>query len=263
MNFKHLLNTVITFPLLPILYIQGKKIRANTPTLPEALDIEGITYKDSEKTLRIVTVGDSCMAGVGVKTHKEGFIGALSNKLSSHYDINISWKVYAKSGYTALKVKNRLVPTVNDKNLDIIIIGIGGNDAFKLTSPKEWIHNIETLIADIRIKYTYKPIIFVNMPPVREIPAFTSLIKYIMGNLIDVYSDKLIRLVENTDNVFYCSNKINYKDYTKRYNLDSHPSEFFSNEDKFHPSKLAYKIWAQDVSNFIINNKVINSDILS
>mgnify|MGYP003870751097 CR=1 FL=1 len=97
------------------------------------------------------------------------------------------------------------------------------------------------------------------MPPVREIPAFTSLIKYIMGNLIDAYSYKLAKYVKKTDNVFYCSRKISYRDYTKRYKLNSHPSDFFSNEDKFHPSKLAYEIWAKDVSDFIIKNKVINN----
>jgi len=259
MNLKYLISKATTFPLLPLLYIQGKKIRENTPILPEASDIQGETYKDSERTLRIITVGDSSMAGVGVKTHTEGFIGILSVRLSSYYNTNIWWKVYAKSGYTALKVKNRLVPTVNDVNLDLIVIGVGGNDAFKLTSPKEWINNIKALIADIRIKYRYQPIIFINMPPVREIPAFTSLIKYIMGNLIDAYSYKLAKYVKKTDNVFYCSRKISYRDYTKRYKLNSHPSDFFSNEDKFHPSKLAYEIWAKDVSDFIIKNKVINN----
>ncbi|MEM9341234.1 MAG: SGNH/GDSL hydrolase family protein, partial [Bacteroidota bacterium] len=67
-----------------------------------------------------------------------------------------------------------------------------------------------------------------------------------------------IKLVKTIDGVFYCSSKISYDDYTKRHNLNSsHSSEFFSEEDKFHPSKLAYQIWAKDISNFIVTNEAI------
>ncbi len=259
MNFKYLFNSAIATLVLPVIYYQGKRIRANTPKLQEAKGIQGESFQDFKNTLNLITIGDSSMAGVGVKNHKEGFIGVLADELASHYNVNMYWKVYAKSGFTALKVKDRLIPTLQEEKLDLIIIGVGGNDAFKLTRPKEWISNIKALISDIRIKYKNQPIVFINMPPVREIPAFTSLIKYVVGNLIDAYSDELVKLVKNIDGVFYCSSKINYKDYTKRYNLNSHSSEFFSDEDKFHPSKLAYQIWAKDISNFIIKNKIIKN----
>jgi len=262
MNFKYLLNTIFTAPLLPILYYQGKKIRANTPKLPEAKGIEGEVLKNSKKTLRLITVGDSSMAGVGVDTHKKGFVGTLAQELASHYNFNISWKVYAKSGYTALKVKDRLIPNIQENRLNLIIVGVGGNDAFKLTSPKKWINNIKMLIADLRVKYKHQPIVFINMPPVREIPAFTTLIKYTMGNKLDFYSDELVSLVKDMDGVFYCSSKIMYNDYKKRYNLDAHSSDFFSDGDKFHASKLAYQIWAKDISNFILENNNIKSRII-
>lgn len=259
MNLKYLINSVLTTLALPILYYQGKKIKRNTPILEEAKDTEGKFYTDSKRTLNLITVGDSCMAGVGVKSHKEGLIGTLANKLSLHYSINVNWKVYAKSGYTALKVKTNLIPKIEKEKLDIIVIGVGGNDAFNLTNPKKWISNIKSLITDIRIKYKQQPIVFINMPPVREIPAFTSLIHYIMGNLIDTYSDELLKLVKNTDGVFYSSSKISYDDYTKRYDLNVHSSDFFNNEDKFHPSKLAYQIWAKDIFNFIKENNIIEN----
>lgn len=264
MSIKYLFNSIITTLVLPILYYQGKKIKAKTPKLLEAKDIQGGNFKEFKQKLKIIAVGDSCMAGVGVKTHKEGFIGTFANEISSHYNTNVSWKVYAKSGYTALKLKDRLIPMIQEEKLDLIIIGIGGNDAFKLTNPKKWINNIKSLISDIRVQYKYQPIVFINMPPIREIPAFTSLIKYITGNLIDIYSDELIKLARKTDGVFYCSTKISYYNYTKRHNLNAHPSDFFSNEDKFHPSKLAYQIWAKDIFDFIKENNIIrNEEILN
>lgn len=259
MSFKYFFNSAVATFALPVISYQGKKIRANTPNLQEARGIEGESFQDFKSTMNIITVGDSSMAGVGVRTHKEGFVGTLADELASHYSINVSWKVYAKSGFTALKVKDRLVPTIQEEKLDLIVIGVGGNDAFKLTSPKEWISDIRSLIDEIRVKYKNQPIVFINMPPVREIPAFTSLIKYVMGNLMDAYSDELVQLVKSMDNVFYCSSKISFKDYSKRHNLNAQLHDFFSAEDKFHPSKLAYQFWAKDTRNFILKNKVIDN----
>lgn len=262
MNFKYLLNVILTIPLLPILYYQGKKIRTNIPKLPEAKGIEGLVFKKSNTTLRLITLGDSSMAGVGVNTHKAGFVGTLAEELGLYYNINIAWKVYAKSGFTALKVKERLIPNIQEDVLNLIVIGVGGNDAFKLTSPKKWIDNVKMLIAELRVRYKNQPIVFINMPPVREIPAFSLLIKYVMGNLLDFYSDELVALTKSMDGVFYCSSKIMYKDYIKRYNLNSHSSEFFSEGDKFHASKLAYQIWAKDIANFITENKNIKNRMI-
>ena len=49
MNLKYTLGSVLTIPLLPIMYYQGKRIRANVPELPEASGIRGIGFDKSYK----------------------------------------------------------------------------------------------------------------------------------------------------------------------------------------------------------------------
>lgn len=259
MNLKYVLGVIITAPLLPLMYFQGKKIRANVPILPEAKGIEGKSIENSNRTLRLITIGDSSMAGVGVETHKEGFTGNLANELASKFSADVIWKVYAKSGYTAKKVKDILVPSIEEGELDLIVIAVGGNDALKLTSLKAWIHNIKGLIAAIRIKYKQQPIVFINMPPIQDIPVFTSLIKFIIGGLMDIFSDVLQNLVKDMDGVYYYPRKIIYKEYVKRFHLDADASAFFS--DGFHASKLAYQVWAKDVSNFLVEEKEVKTKL--
>ena len=101
MNIKYILGSILTFPLLPLMYFQGKKIKSNVPRLPEAKGIKGLSAVSSKKTLRMITIGESTIAGVGVSTHQEGFTGTLANELASELKTNIDWKVYAKSGYTS------------------------------------------------------------------------------------------------------------------------------------------------------------------
>lgn len=98
MNWKYNLGTIISVPLLPILYFQGKKIKATVPRLPEAKGNRGSCSVSSEKTLNIITIGESTVAGVGVKTHEEGFTGTFARELATAMNMNVDWKVFAKVG---------------------------------------------------------------------------------------------------------------------------------------------------------------------
>ncbi|ADV50112.1 lipolytic protein G-D-S-L family [Cellulophaga algicola DSM 14237] len=252
MNLNYILGAIITIPLLPLLYFQGKKIKKNVPRLPEARGPKGITSIASKKVLRMLTIGESTIAGVGVATHQEGFTGNLANELAIALQTNIEWKVYAKSGYTAKQVCDKIIGTITEKSIDIIVIGLGGNDAFELNSPKKWNRDIRTLIKSIQLKFKGVPVVFTNMPPIKEFPAFTALIKFIIGNLVTILGNELEKVVKNFDNVYYYTRPVSSVDLINRYNLNIHSSNFFS--DGVHPSKTTYQIWAKDISNFILES---------
>ena len=87
MNLKYYIGFVVSLPLLPIMYLQGKKTRKNTPKLPEARNPQGYIKTAAEKTLKILAIGESTIAGIGVDFHENGFIGALE-KLEDHLTLN-------------------------------------------------------------------------------------------------------------------------------------------------------------------------------
>lgn len=259
MNLKYTLGSFLTIPLLPIMYFQGKKIKKTVPRLPEAEGTEGSTIVSSKKTLRLLTIGESTIAGVGVKTHKEGFTGFLANELAASLQTNVYWKVYAKSGYTAKKVNDHIVDLITEEAIDLIVIGLGGNDAFELNSPKKWNRDVRELIKSIKGKFRDVPIVFTNMPPIKEFPAFTTIIKFTIGNLVDILGEELKEIVKDFDQVYYYALKPSSEDYIKRFNLKIKPSEFFV--ERVHPSKRTYHIWAKDISNFITGSKEIKNHL--
>ena len=253
MNLKYLLGSFISLPLLPILYFQGKRIIRETPKLPEAIGPEGYLKKESEKTLKIIALGESTIAGVGVDFHRNGFIGSLAQEISKSKNISVLWKVYAKSGYTAKFVRLRLVPKIQETNADAIVIGLGGNDAFKLNSPGLWMLQINLLIKNLKRKFPKTPIYFTNMPPIKEFPAFTKTIKFVIGNLVEILGKRLNRRVRKKSNVYYNEEIITLKTWKEKHHIDGDVSTFFS--DGVHPSKLSYQIWGKDMANFIMNTR--------
>ncbi|MGD1846230.1 MAG: SGNH/GDSL hydrolase family protein [Salibacteraceae bacterium] len=259
MNWKYFIGTLITLPLLPILYFQGKSIRAKVPPLPEATGHEGTCENPSSnrKHIRVIALGESTIAGVGVATHQEGFTGAFAKELSYLLGTSVDWKVYARSGYTAQKVVDRLLPKITESQADVIVIGLGGNDAFTLNRPSKWASSIRSLIASLQHQFPNAILVFCNMPPIKEFPAFTPLIKFTIGNLVEILGERLQTIVREYENVYYFEEKITVEGWMEKFQVQGTSKDFFS--DGVHPSQLTYQTWAKEIANGVSQQLTVNS----
>ena len=138
-------------------------------------------------------------------------------------------------------------------------MGLGGNDAFTLNSPSKWKFEIDTLIKSVKSKFPDSFIIFCNMPPIKEFPAFTSLIKFTIGNLVEVLGNELKEVVSYHKNVFYFAEKITFDSWIKKLDLKKKKEDFFS--DGIHPSKLTYQTWGKEIAVKIHNNDKIKNTL--
>lgn len=124
-----------TFFLLPVLFIQGHKVRKNTPRLAEAKgEREGRAGQG--KSLSLLILGDSAAAGVGVENQKDALSGAIIQELQNEF--SLQWKLHAKTGDTTRQVFNAL-QHLEEQKYDVIVTSIGVNDVTKLISAKSWI----------------------------------------------------------------------------------------------------------------------------
>lgn len=258
-SVKYVLGSILAIPLLPIMYLQGRKIKAEIPPLPEASGTEGYVARGVHKKFSLLAIGESTIAGVGVETHEAGFTGALARALSAALDADVNWKVYARSGFTAQQVTEKIIPEISEKSVDLIVIGLGGNDAFFLNSPWRWRKHINQLIDATQLKFKNTPIVFTNMPPIKAFPAFTLLIKFIVGNLGEILGDTLENTIRHQQDVYFYARKVTLEDWIERLKVNAELADFFS--DGVHPSKLTYEIWAKDVASFIISEENITNNL--
>lgn len=255
MNLKHLALLTYSAPLLPLLYYQGKRIRASVPKLPEAKGTSGfVTNGPEEKS--ILFVGESTIAGVGADTHEEGFCGTFAKTYSKETGYSVKWHVYAKSGYTARKVRKILLPKITEESPDLIVIGLGGNDAFTFNSPAKWIEEIDKIIQELQDRFPSAEILFANMPPIKEFPAFTLAIKSTIGNLVEILGTELNKLVQKKDRVYYYADRITLKKWMAFAPENSQYSDFYS--DGVHPSKLTYQVWSEQLAKYFIERKTLD-----
>ena len=259
MRIPYTLGRFIALPLLPIIFYQGKRIRATIPRLPESTGPQGSASCENavDTPLRLITLGESTIAGVGVSTHEEGFTGELARRLAQHYRRDVQWRVYAESGATARYAVESLVPSITASSADLIVVGLGANDAFTLNSPRRWAEHIGQLIDSLRTRFPRTPIVFCNMPPIKEFPAFTGPIRWVIGSLVELHGQALRHAVRDMPDVYYAAERITFREWVGKSEHQLRRSDFFS--DGVHPSKLTYRLWASEIGK-IIGQKVVLSD---
>jgi len=245
---RYLWLRLLTLFLLPFLYFGGKKIRRTIPKLPEASGPNGIAGTQFPKKIKLVTIGESTIAGVGVSTHQAGFTGTLADELSQLLSNQIEWQVLARSGYTAKRVRYKLIPKVPPA--DLLVIGLGGNDAFTMNTPEHWKSSIRGILQSLRKTHPETPIFFTNMPPIKIFPAFTLPIKWTIGNWVELLGQALAEVAAEFPNVYYNEEIIILSAWSQRYHIKKDTSQFFS--DGVHPSELTYQVWAKDFAVFML-----------
>ena len=244
------LKRLFLLPLLPFLYLQGKRVRKQIPSLPEAEGTDGfVENKETGEEISLLVLGESTMAGVGAATHKEGFAGQLAGQLSQRQSCSVNWSVRAKSGYTAEKVRCKIGPQLDKRPIDFIVIGLGANDSFAFNSPVQWREEVKMLIEDLRKCWPATGIYFVSMPPIKEFPAFTPLMRNVLGLWVKDLGAELKRAVKNFDHVYFNEEHITLASWSKKHGYSADPELYFS--DGVHPSSLTYQLYAKDMAAFI------------
>ena len=254
-QFLFILGAICCIPLLPILIYQGKRVRDTVPRLPEAPgDRKGIVGPEG-KPYRLLTMGESHIAGVGIDSQEEAFTGQIVAQLADELQRPIHWQLLATSGYTVARLDEVYTPQVPETPQDLIIIGMGGNDTFKLNSPSRWVKDFRRLIDNIRKVQPDCPIIIANLPPVGEFPAFPKPLQSVLGGLVFLHGFAARAIPAGKENVYYMKKRILLKDWYSYVPGLINAEAFFS--DRVHPSALTFQVWGRVVREFLLDKKIL------
>lgn len=251
------IRLISAFPLLPLLYFQGKKAKAAVPGLKAAQNPKGLVLRAEHKAqLNILSLGESAFAGIGIADHKKSITGILAQTISKQLDQTIHWEVIAKSGYAARQIKNELVPLIPTNKINLIIIGLGANDTFEGHFPNKWKRDITDLINSIRQQQPECPVLIAHLPPVNQFPVLPSLLQWFLGNFIDHYHIVNQQIAKELLNVFYIDQRIDFRAWFDKMPAGCKPEDLFC--DGVHPGELAHQIWGNEIAEFVLNEHLLS-----
>jgi lysophospholipase L1-like esterase len=136
---------------------QARGVRKRIPSLPEARgERSGLELAaDATDVVRLLVVGDSTAAGVGVAYMCDALPPQLAAILAERRGCTVAWTVSARTGATASFTARELVPGAPVEQ-DISVVLVGVNDALRMTPRRTWRASMDRLVE--RSRSTFGPV---------------------------------------------------------------------------------------------------------
>jgi lysophospholipase L1-like esterase len=228
------LGLIARLVLGPVLLVQGLYIRKVALILPEAAGPRS-GYCGTGKPVRILVLGDSAAAGVGVETQDEGICGQLAAALSDDFEVH--WRIIAKTGATTASTL-ATVEAAADDHFDVIVISLGVNDITRDVGLSTWIDQQLRLQALLSARYGAKQIFVSGMPPVSHFPLLPQPLRWFLGRTAKRFDKALQQLVLGKSGCVFVP-------------LDFTQDQTLMSRDGFHPGPEIYCLWASFIAGHI------------
>jgi lysophospholipase L1-like esterase len=237
---KYLISGALILPISPFLYVQGQLTRKKVGVLPGAGgETTGIAGSGDHPSSLFV-IGESTVAGLGARTHEFALTGRFAEQLHRRVKRPVRWSVVGKNGVTARRTIDELLPQMPDERSDYILVGLGGNDVMKLSSPRKWRRDMDELLGRLRDKNPDAIIFLSNCPMIKLSPAIPQPIRGILWELSKMHDANISDLTSGLDRVYY---------YKQPRHLEI--EGFFA--DGIHPSEKGYADWAAAMMEYFDN----------
>ena len=224
-------------PVSPILFLQGQYTRRKVGLLPDAAGEKSGVVETGGDRAKLFVIGESTVAGLGARTHNEALAGRFAQQLSLRTGKTIEWAVLGKNGVTAKRTIEELVPMMPDEKFDYILVGLGGNDVMKLSSPRKWRRDMVRLLGILRAKSPGAIIFISNCPMIKYSTAIPHPIKFLLWELSKLHDKNIKEFTAPLERVFYYHQPADV-------NLEG----FFA--DGIHPSEQGYSDWSEAMMRF-------------
>ncbi len=162
----------------PVALAQGLWVRATTPRLPPARGHRG-HFGAGEDPLRVVGVGDSIIAGVGVDTQRRALVGQFARRLHEHTGRRVEWHVHGLNGATSAFVAERIAP--HARPADVYLLSAGVNDVTRGVRAEAYAANVRRTLVALRTRSPEATVLFVGVPPLQFFPALPSPLGPLLG----------------------------------------------------------------------------------
>ncbi len=237
----YLAAAAAVLPVSPLLYLQGHYTRRKVGLLPAAGGDTAGTAGSGREPVNLLVIGESTVAGLGARTHQVALAGRFAEELNQKLGKPVQWTVIGKNGVTARRTIEELVPLIPNRRFDYMLVGLGGNDVLKLSSPRKWRRDMTELLSILRQKNPSAPIFVSNCPMIKYSPALPHPIKFLLWELSKLHDRNIRDFSADMERVFY------YHQPTA-FTVDG----FFA--DGIHPSEQGYRDWAAAMMRFFETN---------
>ena len=218
---------------LPLVLPQGLWLKRTARRLPPALGpISGAM--GTGETRRLLLVGDSIIAGVGVEQLADALPGQLARALAARHQCRVEWHAYGDNGASCGDLLRQLhaLPALP---ADWIFVSVGVNDVTRLTTAARWRVRLSALLRALVEHSPAATILLAGVPPMGRFPALPSPLRQAFGwraGRLDAVGCEVSATLARVQHL--------------PTPVPDDPAAFAS--DGYHPNAQACAVWAQTIA---------------
>lgn len=233
---RNIFPEMLALPLLPLLMLQGRRTRARTPRLPEAPGARHslLAGAASGAPLRVLGLGESPVAGVGVAWQELAITAQFARELAHRLGRPVQWRACGRNGATVRDALAELVQQVPLEQVDVLMVAFGVNDAVAFRSVGAWQRDMLALLESVRERCQPRVVLVSGVPPMQEFPTLPHPLRWVMGLKAAALDRGLATLARQHSWLYHVP-----------IVLDTRNDASLTAEDGYHPSAKGCEVWAR------------------
>ena len=222
---------------LPFYIWQGLKVRNNTIRMAPPPQIPVVEIKGKGTPIRVLFIGDSSAAGVGVDDFNQSVAGRLPALIKQQTGNPVYQRTCGSNSATSGSIRDFALPHLEPGEFDYIILSIGTNDAKNFHTKRRFKKEFGTLLYALSAKFPGAKIIWQGMIDMATIPILPSPLNMILG-----IRSRILR----AEGKQLCFERGALAPQTTWQPI---PENF--SKDGFHASSTGYRVWAEELAEYI------------
>jgi lysophospholipase L1-like esterase len=178
--------------------------------------------------LRLLIVGDSSAAGVGVARQSDALSGHLSRALAAQCAARVRWQLLARSGITSAQCLQWLAAQ-SPPAADVAVVVLGVNDVIDQVPSQRAVQAREAITNRLRNAHGVAHVVFAPLPPVNRFPGLPQPLRWIAGADARRHDEAVARWAGSRDDVSHVP-------------IDVPLNRGVMADDGFHPGEPVYRV---------------------
>jgi len=220
----------------PVLLPQARWLKRTALRLPEPAGPREGQAGHGEPALRVLVIGDSSAAGVGVADQAQALALPLAHTLADRLGRAVSWQLVAQTGVNTAEAR-ALAKQSSLRPADVVVTALGVNDVSSQTSAARFVNHTAQLWSELRQRTGARWAVFSGLPPMHMLPAVPQPLRWYLGRYSE-WLDTALRQWAEIQGLGYCGQR-----WASDPALLAH--------DGFHPGPRLYPQWADRLAELI------------
>ncbi|WP_321499058.1 SGNH/GDSL hydrolase family protein [Breoghania sp.] len=218
----------------PVYAWQGIGVRLRVERLLPARGEPGGRLPGQGAEIRLLVVGDSSAAGVGLDHLEDGLAAQVARHLNDRTGRPVTYRTAGFNSAISTELRDHVVPHIEPRDWTHVLVSVGTNDIKNFRSGRGWKTGFGGLLYALRARFPHADLYWSNIMVMTQVPALPPL----LGRILERRA-RLINMIGNT----LCAER-GATAISRMSEMD--PQGFCS--DGFHPSASGMAMWSRHIA---------------